>query len=882
MESIKSTFQAKFDTLYPSNESPEYFINLMIENGVEDEDILRFNEDYVQSKDQIIAAIELMPDMMAQSQIINNLLSSMDLIIGYKANNFQRPTVLSRNLATLNLRASDLFNYMKSISFEQVVLQTCRDQEAIESLQHFIRTSEIIRSDTGTYAASISSKIESSLSEMVPLINSQDHPNLYHSSRAFIALAAPSLVGKTQLAFNLRQKLPFYFVLSEGTNEQTQSVYKNYISMSEKLLAFAEIDCNTVLSRYPRRQHMLLRGQTPDYSHFSADTLLNKFRETKFWTLGYLNALAKHARENFRPESSQVWMEYLSRGKSFRVEPMSISEFLVSNPDFSATYCVFLDEFREDFSSVFIRNILRAMNIKCLVSNTNTYIANLIGTTTPASRGDGLASVWALVICYLDPFNPRILDQIFDWQGLINSLSDAMSTECRIKFMQFIDHILSHQLRHIRPGIAIFFADALNALLQVPHLNELTTVDCIDLVVKYISNEIFSRKPRMFSQIGGQFGNFALHSSVAFNRDSRSVNGMNMKVFLEDHLFFLENPVHTTSWFFFLFREQDTGHLRIFLNGRISDWLELSYFRSGETLTLMAGLFGTLRKPAALLLKESRQKLTQNVNLNEFPNPRAKSKSGLELEISACVSVIEASHFISFPRNNEISSTFKGVPFGIFLQNVLRNVIESYQFVGALPLWKRKVRILFPSTLKLFIKNFIVPFLGPSNLSWPPELTFIFPLDSSQNTVKLGSYNRTSNNSGIDGIFDIIKTSPTMIEMFKGAVECKDWSNDLSATEIESIILKSLNQPSLVKFVFIFCNTIGGKTRLNPSQTSRIAALHTFLHNSMVNLYRFSPLSSATNSAFKIVPYRPETLISKNPSATVFIISKTDINNRFI
>lgn len=53
----------------------------------------------------------------------------------------------------------------------------------------------------------------------------------------FIALAAPSLTGKTQIAFTIKSKLPLYFAFF-----RSQDIYKNFSSLSISLESLASID----------------------------------------------------------------------------------------------------------------------------------------------------------------------------------------------------------------------------------------------------------------------------------------------------------------------------------------------------------------------------------------------------------------------------------------------------------------------------------------------------------------------------------------------------------------------------------------------------------------------------------------------------------------
>ena len=75
-------------------------------------------------------------------------------------------------------------------------------------------------------------------------------------------------------------------------------------------------------------------------------------------------------------ESRPVWMEYHARRTDFIVTPKSISEIPV---DFFKGYCIFLDEFKGFDWAIYIRNLARAIDLRCCVCNTDAKVADLVG-----------------------------------------------------------------------------------------------------------------------------------------------------------------------------------------------------------------------------------------------------------------------------------------------------------------------------------------------------------------------------------------------------------------------------------------------------------------------------------------------------------------------
>ena len=98
------------------------------------------------------------------------------------------------------------------------------------------------------------------------------------SDTAFIALAAPSMEGKTQLAFVMKDVLPLYFPLSEAYNRPVgnnpQLIYRNFTDYACMLRDCALED----IKNWPQ-------------TSFSASDLLTFSQDKMFWTAGFLNAL---------------------------------------------------------------------------------------------------------------------------------------------------------------------------------------------------------------------------------------------------------------------------------------------------------------------------------------------------------------------------------------------------------------------------------------------------------------------------------------------------------------------------------------------------------------------------------------------------------------
>jgi hypothetical protein len=825
---------------------------------------------------------------------------------------------------------------------------------AKSAMRHFVRTASIVRRNSAAFSSSIAHSIEKILGEadMKAYIRELEPTNSeIVCGRTFICLAAPSLVGKTQLAFVLWERLPFYFVLSGGPSDRRQHVYKNFDCLSRKLKEFARRDSESILEEMDVYATDVDEDELKEcYKYITATNLSSeKLQNKKFWTLGFFRALLRNTKRPRTQFSRISWMDMWISARKFQVEPVSLTEFLQEDAaQFRSLHCVFLDEFRESFANVFVRNLVRCLGVKCFVSNTNTHIANMIGLGALEGSREAGDSVWAMVVCELDPFRPQVLSEIFNWTALKATLSrKILNASVKASLSAFLANFHRHELPHLRPGVAIFFADAVVLLSQADGLPNFSLKMCLDFIVSYVSLQIFTRKKSMYGTFEGMLGNFALNSSIAFEcsrvshvafgpatrplpplppqqHQRRTINMMlNRRVFLEHHLFFIINPVTTDHWCFFLYR--DTGStVSIRIDGQLCQWTELSCFKKNELITLLACMFGTLQAPAeALMVTSHLQDNLEHPTIRGLPNPQAAFNSGVDLEVSSAISIIDASHYTLTP-NQTVNPTLGGIPFIDFLKNVLRNRISDMNFRLAgfsskcfldLDLEGTSSSMISPSSttsrrsaknvqpsryietefkncpLKDFFAAFKVPFLGPSNLSWPQHLLNVFPQFKPDNP-NLGTYNRTPNNSGIDGIFDIIEITSSHPETptfspAKAIVECKHWNSPLEAFHIKEIIHKAQHFAGMddcpVMFLFIMCNSIGGIKINTAHPNSNVADLLNLAKLEGINIYRFesifrSQLAAQPYGKFGIIPYRPESPIFADPSLVVLLFAHDDIN----
>lgn len=226
-------------------------------------------------------------------------------------------------------------------------------------------------------------------------------------SKAFVAVAAPSLEGKTQMAFVLEKVRPLYFTLGatyEGESQSTQKIYLNFEELNGYIEEFALEDVGAVLKQSRHNINVVgksISNDAPILQRLTAKNLKKKHGNLKLSTLGFLVHLVKDAKHNYDTQNIDFrpsWLKYHAERNNFEFKPVAIDDI---QKGFFDGYCLFLDEFRGHNWAVYIRNLARAVGLRCVVSNTNAEVANLVGKNQSDMSGSAGAFVWSIVVTEL-------------------------------------------------------------------------------------------------------------------------------------------------------------------------------------------------------------------------------------------------------------------------------------------------------------------------------------------------------------------------------------------------------------------------------------------------------------------------------------------------
>ena len=238
--------------------------------------------------------------------------------------------------------------------------------------------------------------------------------------------------------------------------------------------------------------------------------------QKKYWILGVI----KYLIEAFEGKSEQptLWMENYAQPLSFAFIPASISEL---NPFLrSRNYCLFLDEFTAKPWAVLIRNLARAVGLRCIIANTNTKIANVIGKDN--TSGSAGKAAWSFVVCRLNGASMSILNdelQLFDSfssiarhrypdepfeDGKLFAFIESKSKKDQV--MKFLHSLNNEQFEALRPGMAVHVALALKEFCknqlkgseEVPALEAKFTFGVfLESIMITVSDLMCRRKPRL-------------------------------------------------------------------------------------------------------------------------------------------------------------------------------------------------------------------------------------------------------------------------------------------------------------------------------------------------------------------------------------------------
>ncbi len=750
------------------------------------------------------------------------------------------------------------------------------DEEKVKFQEYVERAERIVRART--YRSSNMKKIDSFIADPNQFLEDNRAalllPNFQvNFDKSFVALAAPSLEGKTQAAFTLRSANPLYFVMAAADAGEggIQPIYKSFIRHSVFLKTLALEDLSNL------GVSVEANSTAP-----TAFQLHDEKSNVELYVLGFILEIMKQTivkrsstkRSNFAQLPG--WMQFYARELlPFQCPKISIKTFVQETQKLQVPFCLFLDEFLSEPWSVYVRNLARAVGLHCIVSNTNSNIANLVSKGSEFSREDESNACWSLVFRRLD----NVVKSVVDISGYVKTIMSrcAYLETVRPAFTLLFEN----WFYRCRPGIAIWLAEGMASLIEEwskrPSDKSVFTLESILLsLTQYVSKLLSTRKDRMVSTLNGQVAKLGLYTHAAYDFPGSNASQFapfNFIQFLENHLYYLLNPTGSGLDFFLTFRPvRRNGLLRVASlsagQKQVSYkfWnLQLTSFREDEFFTFLACIFIKLEcSPNNLLLYANIVSMTRNLEIANLANLNAIKLSGNHLEVAAAMACVDASH-----QSGGLEPVFslRGQDGITWFNNVVANCSHSENFRTLTVQISKDCKRTF--NLEKWLKTVHIPFLFGINNS-NPYLEYLS--DRPATGVFARNYFRTPDIAGIDGSFEFAQYYDDGSRHLRAcSIECKNHKLPADASALNTLLLNAIAgvgiNPAtgaieaktswLPSLFLIFTNDVA-----NPDSVS---SLQRTCMDYEVNLYRLT-------TDMNVVLHHPSWKVFKEPKCVGSII----------
>ncbi len=607
------------------------------------------------------------------------------------------------------------------------------------------------------------------------------------SKNGFCGIVVPSLTGKTQLAFSLNG-LVFYF----SFDNRNQTIYQCFTSYNLELFKAISEDFSVALKfrtgKLDEEENSLaskrgLKVNKNESLIFDLDNLNEIFDAEKSRLLGFLLALVK----NFLNDANlncTSWMEVFTAERSFSYGRVNISEFKRFMNSFDKSIMkkitIVLDEFPTStsssgtenmFKATFCRNIIRSVNLNCIVMGTNTQVTNIIGNKFGGGSGsDNFLRFWCNVVTKLPKINFEFLEEHFRLDEKLSILKSILvhilSSELADDFISF----LIGQIKSSRPGISHFICQAIGTLCDSEHKTN-SFKELLYKITTLIQDSILNRKDILrLSQ--SRIGSMQLMLKNLIQQEDLKNLIIDTSHFINAHLFYVINPSITESSYFALHTKKINFVPKFFFcKDNVEVPLTFSAYFPSPRLEFFSYLsvWGNFSRDEIVSRIQSEPFITSvlaesinNENSSILENTEAVTSNFRIGEQIAMQAIIHASH----------TGGFDGVPADFFVKSVVLNCFQDYS----------SLHVSFDNQpiLNSFLAKIIVPYLGPSNEKWPS----FFARDSR--IIGLGQSFRSENNDEIDGHFDILPIRNS-IYVCHGLFESKLHCSDLQMAEFKLI-----------------------------------------------------------------------------------------------
>ena len=639
---------------------------------------------------------------------------------------------------------------------------------------------------------------------------------------AYHALALPSFSGKTQFAFSLSKVLILYFMM-DLDKQSRQPVYDNYYSISEFLRKIANED---------RMQISFGDIAVP------ATVLLSDHADKTFKTLGFFMALMKNdseyrAAHGSGPDTDSQMFRHANR-QGFAFFPMSIKDFVTEMKVLGNKFVVFIDEFSGNLWSVFVRNLVRAVEVACVLAGTNTDIANLTGVNSvsrdlisikkePQTVSPIVATipdVWCIVTLKLLGVPETYGQECKSMVPIIVNLCDRQEEKQLLQnFLMFIIGEIPHQ----RPGIANEFVQRIMSLSETDHA--ITFQYAVEMLFINLANALPISKPLLRDE-PGQLANLFVYKGHCFGFPGadRKVEFLEREGgYMNNHFYTLMHPTESNAGTRDLLPIEAREVIVIYPSNvaggklrygpELDLWVPMTYIDSKESLLILICLGIPLIVATHKLFALDFAITVSQPSVSNSSNPQALYLNGNVMENLATIACIVSSHFDNLvvdPVDNHqwrsLNMTYKGVPGDVFCKNFMRNLLKEHSEIGRAPV---KFVFQFDSRLSAALSTLTVPFLYYANsFVLPDNLATALPLQAAT-PFRIGLVTQANNMDQIDVYFDIcpagefshlinnaVQPAEPRINAAwkaKAVIEAKNWATPVHAGEYYKIVEKALS-----------------------------------------------------------------------------------------
>lgn len=723
------------------------------------------------------------------------------------------------------------------------------DEDALEKLEHYLNIAELVRSESNFETMNVR-KLEKYILDAGSCVRdlSSGTDKNYYAQNSFFALAAPSMEGKTQSAFIFKELKPLYFSLAW----RDQYIYQNYSYLSISLEQISKYDSTEIQLLSPDREW---KGFFVNCEDIQLD-----FKHVPLLTLGFIVYLVQDAQKNYN--SSVPWMKYHSSRPSFNFSRISYEAFLGMKISFKG-FCLFIDEFFDSDWAIYIRNLARAINLPCVVANTNAKIGGYVGRRRSIEPDE--LFVWSFVVTHLDGSSIGVIDKM---GNLINSI-DTIKTKIAGTIdsgviCDFLDDLKDNQIKHLRPGMALFVADVLKLFPQ--KFKKTTKVNLkvfLDFICTELTNNLFIRKPTFRSYDEARCGHIGLFLPETFKIESNNQTFSNEFQYIDFHLYYLRNPQRPTHWIFFtLPPKPNCDDLLIPIPGKDDyTWkVECTYFNEKEFLTIFGCMFFPIYASVTWILIYAKAEIIKNSIESDVILTRSMAPSSHlnPLNISSAASILNATHH---SIKKFAVATFSGQPGTDFINNLINNLIEDSSFRKYTENDNRRI-VAYPVTgfdLKKYLARCRIPFLYSLDRKEP----LLQRLSISSSSIFVSVYERNSVD-GVDGRFIFKSPDDSIVQ---ACVECKNYADKLEIKNVFASIKNFIKNTNNSKLSLIFCRSIYGRETLSRQY-------YNFCQTESINVYRVK-----FEGKCSIIPYSP---IVSNPKHISIILESDYIQTRRI